>query len=88
LNCNTKNKNKNYETLTGLHSILKQRYEISALFARNISQKEWFATAIALQVGISESTIGRQSAKEIGVKIYFANPYHSWERELNRSGEP
>ena len=37
---------------------LKQRYEISALFARNIPQKE-----IALQVGVSESTISNEKKR-------------------------
>jgi IS30 family transposase len=40
------------------HLTLKQRYEISALFARNISQKE-----IALQVGVSESTISNEKKR-------------------------
>lgn len=40
------------------HLTLKQRYEISALFARNISQKE-----IALQVGTSESTISNEKKR-------------------------
>jgi IS30 family transposase len=40
------------------HLTLKQRYEISALFARNIPQKE-----IALQVGTSESTISNEKKR-------------------------
>jgi transposase, IS30 family len=40
------------------HLTLKQRYEISALFARNVSQKE-----IALQVGTSESTISNEKKR-------------------------
>jgi IS30 family transposase len=40
------------------HLTLKQRYEISALFARNISQKD-----IALQVGTSESTISNEKKR-------------------------
>ena len=40
------------------HLTLKQRYEISALFARNVSQKE-----IALQVGVSESTISNEKKR-------------------------
>ncbi|MFY7732524.1 MAG: IS30 family transposase, partial [Bacteroidia bacterium] len=40
------------------HLTLKQRYEISALFARNISQKE-----IARQVGVSESTISNEKKR-------------------------
>ncbi len=35
-----------------------------------------------------EFTNHQEITKEIGVAIYFANPYHSWERGLNRSGEP
>jgi transposase, IS30 family len=27
-------------------------------------------------------------AKNLDTSVYFANPYHSWERGLNRSGEP
>lgn len=40
------------------HLTLKQRYEISALLARNISQKE-----IALQIGTSESTISNEKKR-------------------------
>ncbi len=41
------------------HLTLKQRYEIAALFATDLSQKE-----IARQVGTSESAIGRHSASK------------------------
>jgi IS30 family transposase len=32
-----------------------------------------------------EFTNHQEIAKEIGVKIYFANPYHSWERGANEN---
>ncbi len=41
---------------------LKQRYEIAALFARNISQKETVRRCDALQAGTSESMIGQHYA--------------------------
>ena len=53
------------ENKTMAHLTLKQRYEISALFARNISQKE-----IALQVGVSESTISNEKNAIKKVAIY------------------
>ncbi len=66
---NRKIKKPNYGTLTGRHSALKQRYEISALFARNIPQKE-----IALQVGTNESTISNEKKRnKKGDDLYNAD---------------
>jgi IS30 family transposase len=32
-----------------------------------------------------EFTNHQEITKEIGIKIYFANPYHSWERGVNEN---
>jgi IS30 family transposase len=59
---------------------LKQRYEISALFARNISQKE-----IALQVGVSESTISNEKKRNKKNRMFLllANQIKDVQRLVN-----
>ena len=53
----------------------EERYHISVLC------KEWFIT---MTVDNSREFAGhKEIASRLNVDVYFARPYHSWERRLN-----
>jgi transposase, IS30 family len=74
------------ELLTGLVIFTKLRQKTAALTAQALSQRLdfWQAKTVTLDNG-SEFTQHEQVTAQTGVKVYFADPYSSWQRGANEN---